>query len=168
MAKTTTVLATLCANVPLGIYKDTAFARLFGCATLPSGIPSQIAMIPRTPISTYTAFLFRDAITIYTSFTLPGTISSYIPDQTLSHPQSKVMMAQLVVPALGQVLNTPIHLIGLEFFNKQGFAKMSEMCLIVRRDFVTAAVTRMCRIIPAFGFGTFTNNEVRCLLNSKV
>lgn len=166
-ARTATTLATLSANVPLGIYKDTVYSGLFGCAALAPG--NQIrSMAPRTPLSTYFAFLFRDAVTIYTSFALPDIVLFYVPDSALPNPQFKAVAVQLVVPALGQVTNTPIHLIGLEVYNKQGHAKFSDIVSLLRRDFVTASVTRMCRIIPAFGFGTLTNNELRDSLNFRL
>ena len=163
-ARTVTTLATLSANVPLGIYKDTVYSRLFGCAALPLGDPIT-SMAPRTPLCTFCAFLFRDAVTIYTSFALPDIVSSYVPESSLLNAQSKAVAVQLLVPALGQVSNTPIHLIGLEIYNKQGHAKLSGIVSVLRRDFITASVTRMCRIIPAFGFGTLANKELRESLN---
>jgi hypothetical protein len=167
MAKTSTVFATLSVNVPLGIYKDTVFSKLFGCATLPIG-PSQVPLTPRTPFFTYSAFLLRDIITIYTSFALPTTISSCIPVTAFSQPQAMAVVAQLAVPALGQSINTPIHLIGLEIYNRQGRVNMPEMIDSLRKNFVSAALTRIGRVIPAFGFGTLTNNELRGAFNCVI
>ncbi|KAJ5433662.1 uncharacterized protein N7458_012818 [Penicillium daleae] len=168
MAKTITVFATLSVNIPLGIHKDTVFSRLFVCATLPIQTPSKVPLTPRTPFSTYSAFLLRDVITIYTSFALPSTVSSYVSDTAFSHPQAKAAVAQLAVPALGQAINTPVHLIGLEIYNRQGGVKLPEMIDFVRRNFVSAALVRIGRIIPAFGLGTLSNNELRGELNRMI
>ena len=160
--RTAATLAALFVNVPIGIYKDTVFSQLFGCAVMPRAVSDSSApILPRTPPSTFVAFLVRDAVTIYTSFALPGLISAYVPDAIFSGSQSKAALAQVIVPALGQVLNTPIHIVGLEVYNKQSLAKGSEIVSVIRRDFITSAITRMCRIIPAFGLGTLTNNEIR-------
>lgn len=173
-ANTLTVLATLSANVPLGIYKDTVFARLFGCPKLPGPAPGKPLPIsippptPRTPLSTYIGFLVRDIITIHTSFTLPATLSSSIPDSLLPDPQSKAVLAQLFVPVLGQIVNTPIHLVALAIYNKQGSLTMSEALTTLRMNLIPASLTRMMRIIPAFGFGTLTNNEVRLALLDRL
>ncbi|PLB48462.1 hypothetical protein P170DRAFT_360554 [Aspergillus steynii IBT 23096] len=168
IAQGTTVLSTLSVNVPLGIYKDTVFSKLFGCAVVARGGSSVLSAIPRTPWLTYASFLLRDGVTIYTSFSLPHTVAAAMPDVPASYQHAASIASQMVVPAIGQILNTPIHLIGLEIYNRQGNTSPASTLALLRRDLASATITRMCRIIPAFGLGILTNNEMRSWLNKPV
>jgi hypothetical protein len=76
---------------------------------------------------------------------------------------SSASAAQFVTPAAVQLVSTPLHLLGLDLYNRPNVAaggpdgRMSR----VLRDWAKSAAARMCRIIPAFGVGGVVNTKVR-------
>ncbi|KAJ5543127.1 hypothetical protein N7535_005556 [Penicillium sp. DV-2018c] len=119
----------------------------------------------RIPVSTYSAFLIRDALTIFGSFSLPAMVSASIPDSIASQEYSKILIAQLAIPASIQLISTPIHLLGLDLYNRPQVMSSKDRISRVSRDWIGASLLRMCRIIPAFGIGGFVNTEGRNYLH---
>lgn len=80
-------------------------------------------------------------------------------------------MAQLLAPAGAQVLSTPLHLLGLDLYNRPR-AKVREEGLSrwrkVARDWGGSCLARMARVVPAFGVGGVVNSAVRRSLMGKV
>lgn len=116
------------------------------------------------PLATYSAFLFRDGLTIFGSFNLAPMVSASIPDFVASNELLKILVAHMGVPAAIQWINTPIHLFGLDLYNRAGPVPIKDRLNRVTRDMVGASMLRMCRIIPAFGIGGFANTEGRTFL----
>ncbi|KAI9933003.1 hypothetical protein MW887_009257 [Aspergillus wentii] len=113
-----TFISTFAVNVPLGVWKDISFAQLFGNS--PDPIAKTALRSTRAVSTAATAtFLVRDAATIFGSFTLAPWCSELIPDSLTSHSHSKTVITQMVVPVLSQLVATPIHLIGLDLYNRQ-------------------------------------------------
>ena len=69
--------------------------------------------------------------------------------------------AQFLTPAAMQIISTPIHLLGLDLFNRQGNLSMGERLGRVTRDWGVSALARMGRIVPAFGVGGVVNAKMR-------
>jgi hypothetical protein len=69
-------------------------------------------------------------------------------------------VAQFVTPAAVQILSTPLHLLGLDLYNREGVSK-GERARRVARDWFKSSLARMGRIIPAFGVGGVVNTKVR-------
>ena len=69
-------------------------------------------------------------------------------------------MAQFLAPAGIQVFSTPLHLWGLDLYNRPGL-RLGERVKRVVRDWGGSSVARMCRIVPAFGVGGVVNGGVR-------
>ncbi|KAJ5791481.1 uncharacterized protein N7518_008492 [Penicillium psychrosexuale] len=188
----TTFAATFIVNSSVGIWKDVKFAQLFGHSntsipvtnnttpprttpiTTPtsntSSTPKTARSIGRTriPVATYSAFLVRDALTIFGSFSLPAMVSASIPDSIASQEYLKILIAQLAIPASIQLISTPIHLLGLDLYNRPQVMPTKERINRVSRDWISSSLLRMCRIIPAFGIGGFVNTEGRLYLHDQV
>jgi hypothetical protein len=145
------------------VYKDSQFARMFG---KPSSSPA--AAIPRL---SYALFAARDSMTIFASFNLPSIIAPRLADlppatkqrfaRILSTEQGRTNTAQFLAPAAMQIFSTPIHLLGLDFFNRQGRLGVGERFARITRDWGVSAIARMGRIVPAFGVGGVVNSKVR-------
>ncbi|KAB8078301.1 hypothetical protein BDV29DRAFT_166465 [Aspergillus leporis] len=176
-----TFLSTFVVNSSVGIWKDVRFAQLFGQSptpkptTNPSPSPpafSKSSILRRSirtmPLATYSAFLLRDGLTIFGSFSLPAMVSSSIPDWIASREYLKILFAQLAIPASIQLVSTPIHLLGLDLYNRRMPLPASDRFARVGRDWIGASLTRMCRIIPAFGIGGFANTEGRAFLHQQL
>ena len=69
-------------------------------------------------------------------------------------------VAQFVTPAAVQIVSTPLHLLGLDLYNRPGVAGSDRAGRVVR-DWAKSAFARMGRIIPAFGVGGVVNAKVR-------
>lgn len=180
----TTFASTFVVNSSVGIWKDVKFAQLFGSPKPTSPPPSStstnsnpdakpppppktVRSIGRTkiPIATYSAFLLRDGLTIFGSFSLPAMVSATIPDSVASQEYLKILIAQLAIPASIQLISTPIHLFGLDLYNRPQVMPMKDRVSRISRDWISASLLRMCRIIPAFGIGGFVNTEGRLYLH---
>lgn len=175
-----TFLPTFVVNSSVGIWKDVKFAQLFGhppAAKPTNPIPNPTAVsksgflrrsIRTMPLATYSAFLLRDGLTIFGSFNLPAVVSSSIPDWIASRDYAKILFAQLAIPASIQLVSTPIHLLGLDLYNRPMQLPARDRIARVSRDWIGASLTRMCRIIPAFGIGGFANTEGRAFMHQQL
>lgn len=188
IAGTTAFISTFFVNTSIGIWKDVKFAQLFGHRTTANnsadakmgnsaqtkgGTTGASAMAARSvsrsiPLATYSAFLFRDGLTIFGSFNLAPMVSASIPDFVASNEFFKILVAQLGVPAAIQWISTPIHLFGLDLYNRAAPIPIRDRLNRVSRDMVGASMLRMCRIIPAFGIGGFANTEGRAFLRHQL
>ncbi|KAJ5389377.1 uncharacterized protein N7496_000445 [Penicillium cataractarum] len=135
-----------------------------------TSLPKTARSIGRTriPLATYSAFLLRDGLTIFGSFSLPAMLSTAIPDSIASQEYLKILIAQLAIPASIQLISTPIHLFGLDLYNRPQAMPTKERVSRISRDWIGASLLRMCRIIPAFGIGGFLNTEGRLYLHDQL
>ncbi|PYH88637.1 hypothetical protein BO71DRAFT_338409 [Aspergillus ellipticus CBS 707.79] len=177
MSSIATFMSTFIVNSSVGVWKDVRFAQLFGQPQTPKQPPTPAAPASQSktlrfsrsiPFATYSAFLLRDALTIFGSFTLPGMVSSSIPDSIASNDYLKTMFAQIAIPASIQLVSTPIHLLGLDLYNRRAVLPRADRLSRVSRDWIGASLMRMCRIIPAFGIGGFANTEGRAFLHRQL
>ncbi|OBR06406.1 major facilitator superfamily transporter [Colletotrichum higginsianum IMI 349063] len=153
---TATFASTLLVNVPLGVWKDLRFAEIFGSgASLEAGKAVTTTTAPRgLPRAATATFLLRDAVTIFGSFTLPGWVSSTIPDSVMVSSHAKTTITQLTVPVLSQLVASPIHLIALDYYERQTRLPFSDRVARTRGHVPSTVVMRCVRIIPAFGIGS--------------
>lgn len=176
-----TFLSTCIVNVPLGVWKDVRFVQIYGrnmptpntAINTPTTKPPEPPAAAKTPIVSPAkfprivgaTFLFRDAITILGSFTLPSMVP--IPDSFFSDPAIKMAATQLFVPILSQVVATPVHLLGLDLYSyphKDDSAGRAER---IKKNLGPTTMVRCCRIIPAFGVGCIVNTGLREHFHSK-
>ena len=76
---------------------------------------------------------------------------------------SRASVAQFVAPAGIQLLSTPLHLWGLDLYNRPmgNGTPWTARARKVGRDWLGSSVARMARIVPAFGVGGVVNAGVR-------
>ncbi|KAF2145267.1 uncharacterized protein K452DRAFT_221599 [Aplosporella prunicola CBS 121167] len=153
--------ATSSANLALCLYKDSQFTRLFAA---PGATPRAI------PLPTYALFTLRDCLTVFASFNVPPILAPIL-DERLRHASGTVAAklrkhvdaasaAQFVAPAAVQIVSTPMHLLGLDLYNRHD-AGWRQRAQKVRREWFASCLARMGRIVPAFGVGGVVNMRVR-------
>ncbi|KAL6233199.1 hypothetical protein BDW75DRAFT_215716 [Aspergillus navahoensis] len=193
-------ITTTAVNMGICVYKDARFARIFGKQTSqPQGqpqpqpaqppsarLPSNGLVTATTPASchpspptvgapkvpkvSYTLFCLRDSITIFASFNIPALIAPSIPDSIAATPALKAAIAQFSCPALMQFVSTPMHLLGLDLYNRQppGGLGWRERVGRIRRDYVASCFARMGKIVPAYGIGGVVNVRMRAELMGRL
>ncbi|KAJ1568574.1 hypothetical protein HK405_000420 [Cladochytrium tenue] len=149
-------------NISMTLWKDQLLTRLYG-----------IGPARRLPLISYFLFTCRDATTVAASFTFPPIIvdaaSRRLRDASVSEREEQQRRAmldigvQLVLPCAVQWVTTPLHLMGLDLYNRDGAAAgtLRDRLGRVARGYVPSALARMGRILPAFGFGGVLNKWTR-------
>merc|ERR1711939_1152245 len=132
-------------NMSLCVYKDSCFARMFGA---PSS--SSAAVVPRL---SYALFAIRDSMTIFASFNLPPIIAPQLASlpsaitsrfsRILSTESGRANTAQFLAPAAIQMISTPIHLLGLDLYNRQGRLGFAERYPRILRDWGVSALVHI-------------------------
>lgn len=183
-------ISTALVNMSICVYKDTRFAKLFGAQPTPQNNTTTTATtsspaqqpaarnpavchpvrqstqappalkIPKVSLS---LFCLRDSMTIFASFNLPQLVGPMIPDALASTPSSKKSLAQFSIPAGVQLFSTPLHLLGLDLFNRQpqGGLPAADRIARVKRDWAPSCLARIGRILPAYGVGGVLNTKLR-------
>ncbi|KAJ5788048.1 hypothetical protein N7457_003038 [Penicillium paradoxum] len=187
--------ATTIVNMTICVYKDARFAKMFGAsppsqsratsgtlntnsipgkhvsalrASHSSSTPTAPALqIPKT---SYALFCLRDSITIWASFNIPALLAPSIPDFLASSSTMKSNIAQFACPAAMQFASTPMHLLGLDLYNRQpvGGLRWTDRAARIRRDYVPSCFARMGKIVPAYGVGGVVNVRMRDYLMKRV
>ncbi|KAK6189339.1 Vacuolar protein-sorting-associated protein 36 [Pestalotiopsis sp. IQ-011] len=145
--------ASSAANVGICIYKDQVYVKLFG----PAGPPRPVGL------PSYVLFTVRDCMTIFASFNVPPLLGPVLSERLSAEFQKKVSgqtLAQFAAPAAVQMFSTPLHLVGLDMYNRPGQA-WAERWLAVKKNWAVSTAARICRIVPAFGVGGVVNTRVR-------
>ncbi|KAI8147683.1 hypothetical protein BJV82DRAFT_596513 [Fennellomyces sp. T-0311] len=142
-------IATSVVNMGLCIYKDRAFTRMFG-----------VTATRALPTLTYFCFAARDALTIAASFNAPVYFAQWLNREYGVTQHDARVTAQLVCPASVQFLSTPIHLLGLDLYNRPE-ASVAQRTGLIRREYFKSALARIGRIGPAFGIGGVGNSYFR-------
>jgi len=144
------------ANLSLCLYKDSQFTKLFGAAT---------STTRPVGLATYALFAARDCLTIFASFNLPPRIAPLLPlsKRFEEKAMSRASVAQFLAPAALQVFSTPLHLLGLDLYNRPmgEVVSLRNRAAKVWHDWGKSAVARVCRIVPAFGLGGVINFKIR-------
>lgn len=140
------------ANVSLSVLKDKAFAKMFGTGDVSKPMP----------LSSMALFATRDSMTILASFTLPPLIAKELHSMSANSMSFGLCdnLAQLFTPVSMQILSTPLHLLGLDQFNRQDI-KFSQRIKFIKQEYLKTTIARMSRIFPAFGVGGVINKKVR-------
>lgn len=150
--------ASSAANLSLTMIKDRQFTQMFGTV---SARP--------VPPATYALFALRDSMTIFASFNLPPMIAPRLPmGETAERYISRASTAQFLAPAAIQFISTPFHLYGLDLYNRNGGTPISDRLAQVWKNWLKSSLARVCRIVPAFGFGGVVNNSMRLKLQKQL
>lgn len=69
-----------------------------------------------------------------------------------------------------QFVSTPMHLLGLDLYNRQpsGGLGWQERFARIRRDYISSSFARMAKIVPAYGVGGVVNTRMRATLMGKL
>ena len=138
-------------NVTLSVAKDYAFARMFGKGP-----------IKPMPSSSLGLFATRDSMTILASFTLPPIIARELVNNMAFTSKNADITAQLLAPVSMQILSTPLHIFGLDLYNRSSSdLKFSERLMFIKQKYLKTLMARVSRILPAFGIGGVLNKQLR-------
>lgn len=138
------------ANVSLSVMKDKAFARMFG-----------VGQAKPLPLRSYALFATRDSMTILASFSLPGPLSLQMQKHFACSPSFADNTAQLFTPVSMQILSSPLHLHGLDLYNRNTQVSFADRISFIKQEYVKTTLARMARIFPAFGVGGVLNKYIR-------
>ena len=115
----------------------------------------------KMPKLSYALFAARDSLTVFASFNLPTLISPLLPfGASAERYISRASAAQYLAPAGIQLLSTPLHLLGLDLYNRPK-VRLRDRIIRVSRDWGGASMARMGRVVPAFGVGGVVNGRAR-------
>ena len=153
-------LGTSFANSAASVVKDRAFAYMFS----PQSATTTIAQ--KVPLASYGLWMSRDLIGVGSSFILPDLIARKVSE---SHPEHKKLtrdIAQFCVPVATQLVAGPLHLLGLDLFNRpmQDMPlkhRVLERVAFLSNGFTAIVGARVARIIPGYGFGGVLNTYLR-------
>ena len=70
-------------------------------------------------------------------------------------------IAQFLAPASVQILSTPMHLLGLDLYNRGQKLSWGDRWAIIKKNWAVSAAARIGRIVPAFGVGGVVNSKLR-------
>jgi hypothetical protein len=133
-------------NMSTCILKDQAFAKMFADG------PAK-----PTPAGSYGCWFLRDTFTIAAAFTLPDVIGPIINPE---NPRAGVNSAQVVLPLALQTVNTPLHLLGYDWYNNPHNTIRQRVNFILS-DYWRVVGIRIVRTAPPYSFGTILNRESR-------
>lgn len=139
-------------NITLSVLKDKAYARMFGV-----GDPKPF------PAISLALFATRDIMTILASFTLPSIVGKAVDKQFHFGKQTSDNLAQLTVPCMMQFLSSPLHLYGLDKYNRPNRPGLTSSDRIsrIKQEYLKTSLARVARILPAFGVGGVVNKYIR-------
>nr|POF01406.1 putative membrane protein [Quercus suber] len=153
MTSSLTKLSTVSAvNVGLSLAKDNQFAKMFGTtSTRP------------LPLVSYAPLILRDALTIAASFNLPPVLAENLPE-SWDNVVSRLTITQLAAPAASQLIATPLHLLGMDLYNRPASQSLKQRIVHIRRACMSTTLARMLRVLPGLGLGNIINTNTRTTL----
>lgn len=83
-------------------------------------------------------------------------MGKYLSDRLGLSDKSGYQIAQLSAPLLVQFVGTPIHLLGLDIYNRENQTMLSRY-LYIKNIYLSSLILRMLRFLPAFGIGGIVN-----------
>jgi len=92
-------------------------------------------------------------VIIGASFNGPPILAPVLQEKTGWTRETSETVAQLVCPGLAQVFATPLHILGLDMYNRPTVS-WSEHCKGLLRRTLDPLGVRMCRQIYVFGVGS--------------
>ncbi|KAJ3010472.1 hypothetical protein HKX48_007386 [Thoreauomyces humboldtii] len=142
-------IGTSVANVGLCVAKDATFTRWFG-----NGVAKPVSL------TTYSLYTSRDVLTVFASFNLPPILAPRIAQSLqITQGQSEVL-SQLLTPCAVQLVSTPMHLLGMDLYNRP-HATAPERRVHIREEYIKSTAARIGRIFAAFGIGGVANQWFR-------
>jgi len=149
-AKTAAIFA---CNTSLSLWKDSAFARLFG-----SRVTS------RVPTAAYASWAVRDVTGMAFIFTAPPLVAPYLSQVANSSSRSAEVAAQILLPMAIQPFVSPFHLVGYDIFNRPN-ATILERFHAIQTQLAGVVVMRWIRGFPPYCLGAVANKAIRTELH---
>jgi hypothetical protein len=140
------------ANVGLSVGKDRIYTKMFGNPNVKPG---------KFPKPSFALFSVRDSMTILAGFILPDIISKRVQESTSLSKYQSDTICQLSVPCAMQFVSSPLHLIGIDLYNRPDLTTFKDRLDLVRREYWRTSWARVGRIFPAFGVGGVINKKLR-------
>lgn len=138
------------ANISLSMLKDRVLTIMHG-----AGNPR-----PLHPLS-FLCFGARDSMTILASFNLPDMMSgSFLQARLGMSKYSADVTAQLITPIGMQVFSCPLHLYGIDLYNRPEPVQPTRWQFI-KREYTKTLIARQMRILPSFGIAGVANKSLR-------
>jgi hypothetical protein len=143
-------------NSVLTLYKERAYAKIFGS----SGAAAKIPMI------SYGLWATRDWLVIGSSFVLPDIVSVNLQETWGLREADASKISQLACPVVTQLIASPLQLLGLDFYNRS-LSNIStheafvERCRFLGQNYTSIVLARIARIAPAYGIGGIGNTYFR-------
>eukprot|EP00978_Attheya_sp_CCMP212_P019823 scaffold56037_cov45-Attheya_sp.AAC.2 len=143
-------------NSVLTLYKERAYAQIFGT----SGAATKIPKI------SYALWATRDWLVIGSSFVLPDIVSVNLQETWGLREADASKISQLACPVVTQLVASPLQLLGLDFYNRS-LSNIStheafvERCRFLAQNYTSIVVARIARIAPAYGIGGIGNTYFR-------
>lgn len=142
-------VGTSASNVTLSVLKDRAFSRYYGVVA-----PKPV------PLTSLSMFATRDSLSILASFTLPGTVAAVLQSRYGMSADYAYMLAQVTTPLAAQIFSTPLHLLGMDVYNRPTLPFRSRFDFVIK-EYAKTTIARMARVLPAFGAGGVLNKYLR-------
>lgn len=140
------------ANMWSGIRKDAFIARSNRASTLEQR---------KVPMTSFALFCARDVNAIGASFVMPRMLAPYV---SAALPQlvgrASDVACQLMSPPICELVNTPIHLLALDVYNRPNCPPI-DRARRVWKQFPTSVMVRIMRVLCAFSLGGISNRVMR-------
>lgn len=133
-------------NTTCGILKDKAYVQKFGTYAVPKPFP----------ISSLLLLFTRDIITVAAAFTWPPILGKVFASATGMSERQGTAVVQLLSPLLIQIVATPLHLLGLDLYNREGVS-LANRFQYIKGLYAYTLGMRMIRFLPAYGIGGVVN-----------
>ena len=148
------LVGTTVVNINTCVAKDASFAKMFG-AKAPTAVPKR----------TLSLFSTRDGLTVFASFIFPPQMAAALQKMGVDSGTS-LNLSQILAPVAVQLVSTPLHLLGLDFYNRApgtltGAAGELPRWRVCFKNYGAVAGARMLRVLPAFGIGGIGNRVLR-------
>ncbi|KAJ1455656.1 hypothetical protein M885DRAFT_519341 [Pelagophyceae sp. CCMP2097] len=148
--------AIFCCNTALSLWKDSAFAKLFG--TRAPG---------RVPPLAFAAWGVRDVVGMGVIFTLPPLLAPRVASYFDLSPRAAETACQVLLPMAIQPVVAPFHLIGYMVYNRPT-ATLAQRLAEVRAQLGSVVVARWVRGFPPYSLGAVANKAARTELRARI
>ena len=135
-------------NSGMGLLKDRFLATMFGKG-------------PATfPLNSYISFIARDSVIVGASFNGPTIVSPWLQKATGHSADVCDVVAQLGCPAAAQIVGTPLHMLGLHYYNTPQPTSLGVRLVDAIKQSAGPIGARMVRQVYVFGFGSIVVKKI--------
>jgi len=159
------LFGTTVVNSLASMWKDSAYAKMFGATTKVGGG----GLKPSIPTITYGLWGLRDCMVVGSSFILPELTSQVLQEHVNGLSEKDALrISQIVCPITTQLIAGPIQLLGLDYYNRP-LTNMTFQRAVLERinfqfhGFTSIVSARIARILPAYGICGVGNTQLRTM-----